>query len=119
MKTQKKPWGSEKIIFKKYGIQFKILRINKGEETSLQYHKHKTEAIVPLDNNAFIEYSSIVDFENKEKPRRVRLIKGVAYIINYMHVHRFVAGEENTQLAELSNGSDEDIIRLDDKYGRK
>ena len=114
-----KPWGSEKIIFKKDKVQFKILNIKKGEETSLQYHKHKTEAMIPLDNNASVEYSSIVDLKNKEKPRRMHIKKGFAYIINPMHIHRFLAEKKDTTLAELSNGSDKDIIRLEDKYNRK
>jgi mannose-6-phosphate isomerase-like protein (cupin superfamily) len=118
MKIKKKPWGKESITHIKDGIQFKILHINKGEETSLQYHKNKCEAIIPLDNNCTVEYANIIDLQNKQLHKKVPLKKGIIYLINSNHIHRFIAENNDTELAELSNGPDGDICRVEDKYHR-
>jgi mannose-6-phosphate isomerase-like protein (cupin superfamily) len=118
MNIIKKPWGQEQILFKEGDIQVKILCINKGESTSLQYHENKTETIIPLDNNSIIKvnYSKVLDKEVVEE--EAYLSKGDKYYVPNMLIHRFIAQNGDTRLLEVSNGKDEDIIRLEDKYNR-
>jgi mannose-6-phosphate isomerase-like protein (cupin superfamily) len=118
MKIIPKPWGVEEIRFKSDNTQFKILCIKHGHETSLQYHTNKVETIIPLDNNAIIEYGGTID-KRTTPNKKIHLHKGQMHVIIHGQIHRFIAYDGDTRLAELSNGLDSDIIRLDDKYNRK
>ena len=106
----KKPWGKEHIWYTSEDgkVQFKTLHINSGEQTSLQYHKNKVEIVFPLDANA------ILDDGEKQK----KLKPHFSQQINSGKVHRYKAAGGSTVLAELNCGDDEDIIRIEDKYGR-
>jgi mannose-6-phosphate isomerase-like protein (cupin superfamily) len=117
MKVIVKPWGKETIWFKSGNIQFKTLHIRKGEETSLQYHKNKTETIIPLDDNCILEYRGKIGEYSLIK--KVNIGKGETHLITSGYVHRFIAVEKDTVLAELGAGLDSDIVRLEDKYKRK
>jgi len=106
-----KPWGYEKIIYEFGKITFKIICINKGCRTSLQYHVEKTEAMVTMDDNCNIWYS------NGDGAHVVNKI-GEMVIINPMVRHR-ITSIKDTKIAELSYGSRRDIVRIEDDYGRK
>jgi len=106
-----KPWGHEKIIYENGKITFKIICIRKGCRTSLQYHKEKTEVMLPIDSYCNIWYSICGD------PHVASKI-GEMVIINPLVIHRITAIKD-TKIAELSYGSRRDIVRTEDDYGRK
>lgn len=106
-----KPWGYE-IIFAKTGQYVgKILHINRGESLSLQYHEMKEETlyVVSGELRLTIEY----DGDRRELP----LQKGEAFHIPPRLIHRMEAVAD-TDVAEVSTPELQDVVRLEDRYGR-
>ena len=85
----KKPWGYEKVLVDDRGFKVKIIVVDKGKRTSLQYHKEKREFFIFQDSS--MRYIS----EGEQ--------------------HRLTGPLE---VIEFSFGEDSDIIRLQDDYGR-
>ena len=102
-----KPWGSEEVIYKVGDVQVKIIRINDGEELSLQFHKYKSEVICLLGGDAKFVLSDI--YFAFEPHKFIHIPPNV--------VHRFI-GIRKAEILEVSIGTDRDIVRLQDKYGR-
>ena len=108
MKVEK-PWGHEIrwAINNKY--LGKILHINKGQRLSLQYHDQKDETIYVLEGTAVV----ILD----EKTHI--LSEGQSLRIQPKQVHRYSAPEDgHVKLIEVSTPEIDDVIRLEDDYGR-
>ena len=109
-----KPWGSEKIWALTEQYAAKIITINDGEELSLQYHEIKDETIYVLAGN--LEYmfvssdSEFVQVQILHEGAVVSLPSGV--------MHKFSAVDGNVTLLEVSTPELDDVVRIDDKYGR-
>jgi mannose-6-phosphate isomerase len=103
-----KPWGWELIIEKNCSYVVKKLFMKKGYQCSLQYHKKKTETIIVLKGILTIirngrEYS-LAPFETTT--------------INPLIEHRMKAIEEDCLYLECSTIELDDVVRLEDSYGR-
>lgn len=102
-----KPWGQELILAANELYSGKILMVNKGCRTSLQYHEDKDET--------FYLYSGkiTVEIDGKEiSPTRNESIR-----IRPQVVHR-ISAIETSIILEVStphNGT----VRLEDDYGRE
>jgi mannose-6-phosphate isomerase len=107
-----KPWGYEiwwALTDKYVG---KILHINKGHSLSYQYHKMKDETIYLYTGEMILE------IEEVGKPREtIKLMPGDAIRIVPPTRHRMTAIED-CDVFEVSTPEIEDIVRLEDKYGR-
>jgi len=88
----------------------KIIEVKPYQELSLQYHKQRKEAWYFLTNG-------IVQIENKKK----KVSKGEIVNINKNIQHRLIAGKNKFEVLEVSFGkfSENDEIRIEDKYNRK
>lgn len=113
---QEKPWGHEQIFAAVDGKYVgKIIYVNAGQSLSLQYHEHKEETISVLSGSADLEYGPVGGELTKrrfEPGDTVHLPVGI--------VHRITAVADLV-FAEASNAPDgwrEDVVRLEDKYGR-
>jgi len=108
MKTIKKPWGYEKIwaITDKY--VGKLIHINEGKQLSLQYHKVKDESVYVLTGKLTIILKS----------GSVILEEGASYRIVPNEIHRFAAKDGMVEIIEVSTPELNDIVRLEDDYGR-
>jgi mannose-6-phosphate isomerase len=107
-----KPWGYELIWAKTKDYVGKILHINKGHQLSLQYHNVKEETI-------FIS-KGIMDFvyENEAgELEHIILNEGDAHHIPVGKKHRMIAVED-CDVCEVSTPHLDDIVRLQDSYGR-
>jgi mannose-6-phosphate isomerase len=113
---QEKPWGHEVIyagIDGKYAG--KIIHVRAGHSLSLQYHQHKEETSTVLSGAAFIEHGPSADALTSQHfgpGDTIHLPPGV--------LHRITAITDLT-FAETSTaqpGWREDVVRLEDKYGR-
>ena len=110
-----KPWGYEDrwAITPKY--LGKILHIEAGQRLSLQYHEKKDESVYVLDGVLIIEHRKL----EEEKLKHIVLEKGDSYRIETNTVHRFSAPElSHATLVEVSTGEIDDVVRLEDDYGR-
>ncbi|MBC7691579.1 MAG: cupin domain-containing protein [Methylotenera sp.] len=107
-----KPWGHELIWAKTGDYVGKILHIKKGHMLSLQYHNIKEETIlVHTGKMLFV-------FENDQGVlEEITLNAGEAHHIPPGKKHRMIAIED-TDVFEVSTPHLEDIVRLEDGYGR-
>ena len=113
---QDKPWGHE-VIFAGLDGKYagKIISVTAGHALSLQYHLHKEETISVLSGAALVEHGPSADSlasQHFGPGDTIHLPPGA--------VHRITAITDLT-FAEVSTadpGWREDIVRLEDKYGR-
>ncbi|MFQ5682178.1 MAG: cupin domain-containing protein [Candidatus Binatia bacterium] len=107
----KKPWGYEMIWAHTDRYVGKILHINVGESLSLQYHRVKDEAIHLLHGAMELEVQEATE-------RKVlRLKPGDCFHITPGVTHR-MAALEDCDVLEASTPELEDVVRLEDRYGR-
>ena len=106
-----KPWGYELIWAKTGRYVGKILHINKGESLSLQYHEMKEETLYVVDG----ELRLTIEYEGDR--RELPLRKGEAFHIPPRLIHRMFAVVD-TDVAEVSTTELDDVVRLEDRYGR-
>ena len=106
-----KPWGYELIWAQTDRYVGKILHINRGESLSLQYHEMKEETLYVVEGE--LELTIERDGERRVLPLR----KGEAFHIPPRLIHRMLAVAD-TDVAEVSTPDLDDVVRLEDRYGR-
>jgi quercetin dioxygenase-like cupin family protein len=107
-----KPWGYElrwAITDRYLG---KVLHINKGHALSLQYHRLKDEYQYVLKGAIDMELGGD---DGKLTTHRMRA--GDTLHITPGTRHRMTAVED-TDIFEVSTPEIDDVVRLDDRYGR-
>jgi len=107
-----KPWGHELIWAKTDRYVGKILHIARGEALSLQYHRVKDETIMVLSGRLQIE-----SFAEGEAPHARELAPREPLHIPPGMRHRMTALED-TDVLEVSTPELDDVVRLEDRYGR-
>jgi len=109
-----KPWGEELWLAHTDRYAGKILTIKKGCRLSLQYHERKHE--VQYVDSGRVKYT----LGSSDRPGDYRELiagPGTVVVLPPGAVHRLEALED-TRLFEVSTPELEDIVRLDDDYGR-
>ncbi len=106
-----KPWGHELIFAENERYAGKILHLEAGHSLSLQYHERKDETLYVLTGEA--ELAVDVDGQMSQ----VRLSAGQCYRIRPRVRHRLRA-EQACDLVEVSSPELDDVVRLEDLYGR-
>ena len=107
-----KPWGHELIWAQTERYVGKVLHIEPGEALSFQYHVKKDETICLL--------SGLLDLEVAEpggSRRTLQLRPGDSFRIEPELRHRMTA-VETCDVLEVSTPEIEDVVRLEDRYGR-
>jgi mannose-6-phosphate isomerase-like protein (cupin superfamily) len=108
-----KPWGYELRWAVTDRYLGKLLHIEGGQALSLQYHVQKDESIFVV--------SGLLDLvlENADGTLETyRLAPGMSARVRSGRRHRFVA-VEGTDLFEASSAEIDDVVRLEDRYGRE
>ncbi len=107
-----KPWGHEEIWAETDRYLGKILSIRRGERLSLQLHRKKDESIYVLRGRLKLTLETAAgELEDEE------LEPGDARRVLPGRRHRFEAIED-TELVEVSTPEIDDVVRLQDDYGR-
>ncbi len=107
-----KPWGHEEIWAETDRYLGKILSIRRGERLSLQLHRQKDESIYVLRGRLKLTLETAAgELEDEE------LEPGDARRVLPGRRHRFEAIED-TELLEVSTPEIDDVVRLQDDYGR-
>ena len=107
-----KPWGHElrwAITDRYLG---KLIHVDRGHALSLQYHVQKDETILVL--------SGLLDLvleDDAGELRTHRLTPGMSARIRAGRRHRFIAAED-VDLVEVSSPEIDDVVRVEDDYGR-
>ncbi len=107
-----KPWGYELIWAKTKDYVGKVLHISKGHRLSLQYHQRKEETIYVVSGRM-----TLLIEDDAGELREVNMEPGDAHHILPHRKHRMIAVED-CDVFEVSTPQLEDVVRLEDNYGR-
>ncbi len=108
-----KPWGYELIWALTEDYCGKLLFVKAGESLSLQFHRQKDESWLVHSGRAELEMAE----PGKKVPSSEVVGPGAAFHIRPGTVHRVTAVEDTT-IVEVSTPQIEDVVRLEDRYGR-
>lgn len=108
-----KPWGYEIVWGLTDQYCGKLLFVRAGEQLSLQFHKRKDETIYVHEGRIELEMAAPGD----GLPTSEVVAAGAAYRIEPGVVHRWRALEDAIVL-EASTPFLDDVVRLEDSYGR-
>jgi mannose-1-phosphate guanylyltransferase/mannose-6-phosphate isomerase len=107
-----RPWGSFEGIKAGEGYQVKLLTVNPGAALSLQYHKRRAEHWVVVAGEARV---TLGETTQTLKPNQATYVAtGVAHRLEN-------PGTVPLQVIEVQSGDylgEDDIVRLEDRYGR-
>jgi len=109
IKRVKKPWGCEIWYAQSQHYLGKIIVIEKGKRLSLQYHKKKHETAYALRGRWVLRLGN----------KRHVMTPGRAMAIPPGTVHRFESPFGRATLLEVSTPQADDVVRLQDDYGRR
>ena len=109
-----KPWGFELIWAETDAYVGKVLFIKAGESLSLQFHREKDESWLVQSGRAKLELGSAGDAILNEEV----IGAGATFRFRPGTVHRVTALEDTT-IVEVSTPHLEDVVRLEDRYGRE
>jgi mannose-6-phosphate isomerase len=107
-----KPWGYELIWADTDRYVGKVLHVNAGHSLSLQYHERKDETIHLLNGQMRFWAGPSV-----EALGEIPLAQGESYHITPGTVHRMEAVTD-VDILEASTPDLDDVVRLEDRYGR-
>ena len=107
-----KPWGYELIWAETQDYVGKVLHIQKGHRLSLQYHQIKDESIFIAKGELVLVFE-----DDRGQLINVSLNAGEAHHIPVGRKHRMIAVED-TDVFEVSTPHLQDVVRLEDSYGR-
>ncbi len=109
-----KPWGHEIVFALTERYCGKVLFVRRGEELSLQFHREKDESWLVQAGRARLELgeagAAVLQEEVIGPGNAFRYVPGT--------VHRVTALEDTTIL-EVSTPHLDDVVRLEDLYGRE
>jgi mannose-6-phosphate isomerase len=108
-----KPWGYELIWALTERYCGKLIHVRAGEQLSLQFHRVKDEAWFVYEGKAEVELAPAGD----ALPASEVVGPGAAFHFVPGTVHR-VRALEDTTILEVSTPEIDDVVRLEDRYGR-
>ena len=112
MERVDKPWGYELRFARTDRYAGKVLFVKAGSQLSLQFHERKDEAF-------FVQEGTLELVLGQGSDQQVlRLEPGTSRRIAPRTVHRFRAVTD-VLLFEVSTPELEDVVRLEDDYGRE
>ena len=110
-----KPWGKYEVLLDEPEYKVKKITLNPNQQFSLQYHNNRSEDWVIVEGSGTVATAP---------PLKVGIIKpcavGDRFHIPKKHMHRATAGDDGLVFIEVQIGKceEEDIVRLEDDYGR-
>jgi len=108
-----KPWGWELVWAEADAYVGKLLFVREGESLSLQYHEIKDESWLVQEGRARLELGEVGgDLD------AIEISPGSAFRFRPGTVHR-VTALEDTLVIEVSTPFLDDVVRLEDRYGRQ
>lgn len=108
-----KPWGYFEVLLETEFSKVKVLSIDPDQMLSMQMHQHRSETWYVTQGHATVT----------KNDQTLELCPGESIIIDKKERHRVQnLGSEVLEIIEVQTGSyfgEDDIIRFEDKYGRK
>ena len=112
LKTDK-PWGYELLWAHTADYVGKVLHIRKGHKLSLQYHERKEETMMLYSGRMLLVLE-----DDAGVLRDIHVAAGESYHIPVGRKHRMVALDEDCEVFEVSTNHLDDVVRIEDSYGR-
>ena len=106
-----KPWWYELLWAITDRYAGKIIHVNADHALSLQYHERKDETILVWSGRVVLEVKEDGQLVQRE------MVSGESIHLAPGTVHRITAIEES-DLVEVSTPELDDVVRLEDNYGR-
>ncbi len=107
-----KPWGYELHWARTERYVGKLIHVNAGQALSLQYHNRKDETIYLHAGRLLFEIDRGAGLE------RLEMLPGERFHITPKTIHRMTALEDS-DIFEVSTPELDDVVRLEDRYGRE
>jgi mannose-6-phosphate isomerase-like protein (cupin superfamily) len=108
-----KPWGYELRFAITDRYLGKVIHVHRGEMLSLQYHERKDETLLMTQGRMDLQLEG-----EDGAMHTLRLEPGHVVRIAPGRKHRMVAVED-CEFFEVSSPEIDDVVRLEDKYGRE
>ena len=108
-----KPWGWELVWAETDAYVGKLLFVRAGESLSLQYHELKDESWLVQEGRARLELGDVGG-----ELEAIEIAPGDAFHFRPRTVHR-VTALEDALVIEVSTTQLDDVVRLEDRYGRE
>lgn len=111
MKVVERPWGTYQVLYSDPTNWLKLITVMPGQMLSYQHHKNRDEFWLPQDKGL----SALV------AGWKYNLLPNAVYTIPRGRAHRLINDTaEPHSLIEWAVGKvdEDDIVRLDDMYGR-
>jgi mannose-6-phosphate isomerase-like protein (cupin superfamily) len=107
-----KPWGYEIWFAVTERYAGKIIHVGAGHELSLQYHRRKDESIYVLSGAMELE---LENDSGEVETHQLRPGDCQRILVGRRHRMRAVV---DTDICEVSTPDLDDVVRLEDRYGR-
>jgi len=110
MTTEVRPWGVFENLLEETDYKVKRIIISPNHSISLQYHFHREEYWIVVEGDGELTLEDDV--------RHVEV--GDSVFIHKEEVHRLKSGQNGIVIIETQLGvcDEDDIVRLEDHYGR-
>jgi mannose-6-phosphate isomerase-like protein (cupin superfamily) len=112
MRRVDKPWGHELVWAETARYVGKVLHIRSGQRLSRQYHRVKEETLLVQSGVMDLELGPSSAVETR------RLGAGDVFHVTPGTIHRMI-GVTDVDLIEVSTPELDDVVRLEDVYGRE
>ena len=108
--TVTRPWGEFRQCAENEAVTVKTIVVRRGERFSLQYHRGRTEFWRILKGTPEVTVGNVVS----------RAKAGDEFTIPPETPHRVAAIDDEVEFLEIARGTfdENDIVRIEDKYGR-
>lgn len=112
MRRVDKPWGHELIWAETARYVGKLLHIRAGQRLSRQYHRVKEETLMVQSGEMELEVGPAEAVESR------RMKAGDVFHVLPGTIHR-IFGVTDVDVIEVSTPELDDVVRLEDVYGRE
>jgi quercetin dioxygenase-like cupin family protein len=112
MRRVDKPWGHELVWAETDRYVGKILHIRAGQRLSRQYHRVKDETLLVQAGEMELELGPSAGAETR------RMKPGDVFHVTPGTIHRMI-GVTDVDVLEVSTPELDDVVRLEDAYGRE
>lgn len=112
MRLVDKPWGHELVWAETSRYVGKILHIRAGQRLSRQFHQVKEETLMVQSGEMDLELGAVGSVETR------RMRQGDVFHVLPGTIHRMIAVTD-VDVVEVSTPELDDVVRLEDVYGRE
>ena len=106
-----RPWGTYEILLEEPNYKVKRIVINPNQKFSLQYHNNRSEYWTVVEGSGTMTIDGSSEYDG---------VPSTLWYIPCGVSHRASAGEDGLVFIETQIGEcvEEDIVRIEDIYGR-